>query len=92
MNEPKPINDGGPAFPMAYNETTASYSPQGMSLRDYFAGQVLNGKLSNPAHTHSMKRRTKSNEYKARKFAEYQATRAYQIADAMIAERNKNAN
>lgn len=40
MTEPK---DGGPAFPMA------SVPPQqGMTLRDWFAGQALAGLLANP--------------------------------------------
>jgi hypothetical protein len=45
------INDGGPAFP-----STIQYFPddknaneeQGMTLRDWFAGQALAGMLANP--------------------------------------------
>lgn len=38
------INDGGPAFPnLGYNKE-ANYN--GMSLRDYFAGQALAGSLA----------------------------------------------
>jgi hypothetical protein len=35
------INDGGPAFPAPYNNDGV-----GMSLRDWFAGQALNGSLA----------------------------------------------
>ena len=65
-------NDGGPAFPC---EGFAAQHAPGMTLRDWFAGQVLaessiiNG--DNPEH------------------AAKTAHRAYAIADAMIAERKK---
>ncbi len=38
-----PINDGGPAFPECESGEFGPYIPkeQGMSLRDYFAGQAL---------------------------------------------------
>ena len=37
------INDGGPAFPMSYDNSLAYTYPshQGMTLRDWFAGQAL---------------------------------------------------
>ena len=36
----KEINDGGPAFPVAVDKLLVS---EGMSLRDWFAGQALAG-------------------------------------------------
>ncbi len=38
----KPINDGGPAFPVQsiYSEDHGTNS-RGMTLRDYFAGQAI---------------------------------------------------
>lgn len=40
------IDDGGPAFP---RNAELGYRPHdGMSLRDYFAGQALAGLLANP--------------------------------------------
>lgn len=46
-------NDGGPAFPGGYHPSTNESTPDdcypfydGMSLRDYFAGQVLAGIMS----------------------------------------------
>jgi hypothetical protein len=35
------MKDGGPAFPVYGSEKL--YTPEGMSLRDWFAGQVLAG-------------------------------------------------
>jgi len=44
-NEPKPIDDGGPAFPHHVYKFEMSMSKHGvfdgMSLRDYFAGVAL---------------------------------------------------
>lgn len=51
MSAPKPtINDGGPAFPIADSycpNGQVQYGHNGMTLRDYFAGQALAGMLSN---------------------------------------------
>jgi len=40
------INTGGEAFPLM--ETDSYYRQFGMTLRDWLAGQALNGLLSNP--------------------------------------------
>jgi hypothetical protein len=61
--------DGGPAFP----QDSDQYGPQGMSLRDWFAGQALARFASDPE--------TCSWDYKM------MAKAAYAQADAMIAER-----
>lgn len=66
-----PINDGGPAFPGeagedGYGNSRQAFSPsgerswinlnQGMSLRDWFAGQALNGLMMNYAdHDNNIK-------------------------------------
>lgn len=42
-----PINDGGPAFPAIGSETFPN-DPQGMSLRDWFAGQEQLCDFNNP--------------------------------------------
>lgn len=41
-------NDGGPAFPLAApeDEKSGPYFSTGMSLRDYFAGQMLAAAMS----------------------------------------------
>jgi len=61
------MNDGGPAFPIGDTDL------QGMSLRDYFAGQALNGLLLSPRIT----------------APPATAKLAYEYADAMLAERDK---
>lgn len=62
--------DGGPAFPKPY-----STGPNGMSLRDWFAGQALTS-VTNNAYS--------------REAASY-AKHAYELADAMLAARNAAA-
>jgi len=72
-------NDGGPAFP-----TGLEYAPkgfevsQGMTLRDYFAGQALMGILNNAGCFADMKDSDV-------------AENAYHAADAMLAAREKGA-
>lgn len=63
-----PINTGGPAFPIMY-------CSEGMTLRDYFAGQVMAGALQNYL--------TPKCRYTEREVA----SRAYRYADAMLAAR-----
>jgi hypothetical protein len=68
-------NDGGPAFPALYPVEDET-GRLGMSLRDWFAGQALAGILANPALV----------DVKAAKWV---ASYAYEIADTMLAERDK---
>ncbi len=81
--------DGGPAFPtkrerqMSEMDLGVNYSPDqmnihipGMSLRDWFAGMAMQGILSNPHESMSSDLLIVPKQ-------------AYQMADAMIAERNK---
>jgi hypothetical protein len=42
------INDGGPAFPQNDATVNRLNNIDGMSLRDYFAGQALMGSLACP--------------------------------------------
>jgi len=70
------INDGGPAFPM--NASTGDprdgvYCQNGMSLRDWFAGQALAGLLSGRGNTGDK--------------APNWANGSYAIADAMLKAR-----
>lgn len=70
-------DDGGAAFPSVVPEQ-GDYGPSGqifggMSLRDYFAGQVLAGILANPTA----------------EYTRGPTTAAYAIADLMLLERNK---
>lgn len=75
-------NDGGPAFPLSYTQQYGKDEGRqevygGMTLRDYFAGQALNGFLAC----------TQQGE-KIRDFSKV-AQEMYLLADAMIAEREK---
>lgn len=75
------VADGGQAFPAVIH----SLHVKGMSLRDYFAGQVihamLSGRVGPSFHT---------NGFINVEDAATAASNAYAIADAMIAERNKS--
>jgi hypothetical protein len=70
------INDGGPAFPVHPNMDNAEL--QGMSLRDWFAGQALAGICS------------LSDEMGNAQWTwQAAATSAYSMADAMLATRER---
>lgn len=79
------MNDGGPAFP-ALISADPKYTcvAPGMSLRDWFAGQALQGLLA------AVKRRdaTVTEEEMARIFSEV----SYKFAAAMLAERAKGTS
>lgn len=62
-------NDGGPAFPVPRDAPV-----DGMSLRDWFAGQALAGMLADASRSGSV---------------EHYVDDAYSIADSMLAERQK---
>lgn len=66
-------NNGGPAFPTVAGQTVYS---NGMSLRDWFAGQALAGIVANPARMGII---------------EEAASTAYAYADAMLAARQPDA-
>lgn len=69
------IDTGGPAFPTEseHQSGASRYHYEGMTLRDYFAAKALQGILSDP---------TVDN------MADCLAKIAYELADAMINERN----
>lgn len=69
--------DGGPAFPWREEDGAGGYCQHvGMSLRDWFAGQVLSGLHANPAINREA-------------FDDEVAAACYKMADAMLAERLK---
>jgi hypothetical protein len=76
------LDNGGPAFPTIAGHTVYS---NGMTLRDWFAGQALAGMATwtpaPPPHETSIPLPHRARELKAQW--------AYQMADAMIAERAK---
>lgn len=84
MNTPQP-NDGGPAFPIpdtVHANGQVQYGANGMSLRDWFAGQALQQFVDQRDHN------VWAHERSAAARAEM-ATAAYNIADAMIAARTQ---
>jgi len=74
-----PINDGGPAYPCQTNPLPGKLAnaPQGMTLRDYFAGQALNGYLASWEGTNAPDFFT----------PDHVAPLAYAYADAMLEAR-----
>lgn len=81
-----PIDDGGPAFPWQATDRcgnpTNNYS--GVSVRDYFAAKAMQSLLlrSQAAISACSKRYGEDP-------TDWVAATAYQLADAMIAEREK---
>ena len=77
------IKDGGPAFPRSATKGTSGTivreAQDGMTLRDWFAGQTLTGLLLGPGQL------GEAAQGDPAKAAEW----AYQQADAMLARRNK---
>lgn len=71
-------NDGGPAFPIPNPMSMQNYGYpiNGMTLRDYFAGQALAGFMANTRRPTTI--------------APDDAEWCYRIADAMLAEREKS--
>ena len=77
------INDGGPAFPVG----TGCYDNRhGMTLRDWFAGQALAGMGCRWDSIKASLGEDGDNPFEVRESISYEA---YKLADAMIAERNK---
>lgn len=78
--------DGGPAFPTVMSvevengDVLATKAVDGMSLRDYFAGQALVGMCANAVLA----------EHIGRKGHGELVDSAYVIADAMLKERAKS--
>lgn len=73
-----PIDDGGPAFPIpdtVHANGQVQYGANGMSLRDWFAGQAMQGMLANQALIDVF------GQYKG------MSVEAYGYADAMLAAR-----
>lgn len=85
-------NDGGPAFPQSVAQilgvaaNSSEFGLPGMSLRDYFAGQALVGCLAHERD--SFVRATKAHGVP---IAVAIATLTYEIADAMLAERERTS-
>lgn len=76
------IDWGGQAFPTEGGDNSGLYPDPGMSLRDWFAGQLaqaaVSGHISHYGHENHW-------------FAADIASHAYELADAMIAARKAGA-
>ncbi len=72
-------NDGGQAFPSGSVHGSTHVMRDGMTLRDYFAGQALGGFCATLS----------GSNLDVSWFEQHGAKAAYRVADAMIAERNK---
>lgn len=80
MSAPK---DGGPAFsvqPFTTNSHEWSDGSEGMSLRDWFAGQALIGSVLEDDRAEEIGKDGQT-------FAQISAWRAYRFADAMLEAR-----
>ena len=79
-------NDGGPAFPYRDEDGEGGFDQySGISMRDWFAGQIACGDASAGYEGGEWT----SNMEVLPKYAAIRAKVYYVIADAMIAERNK---
>ena len=78
------LPDGGPAYPRIANLSVEKMD--GMTLRDYFAGQVLAGISASPERLQALAEIACVQGQEARQVS---AAVAYQYADAMLEEREK---
>lgn len=87
-------NDGGPAFPVTASTgdpRDGVYCRDGMSLRDWFAGQALAGYARSLLTQYASDVLCKLNERHGVSTSDTIATMAYELSDAMLAERNKTS-
>lgn len=73
-------NDGGSAFPFHHDYADGYETSDGMSLRDYFAAKAMQALLR--VDTDNGRLRTRGDAIRTSLFA-------YDVADAMLAEREK---
>lgn len=74
------VKNGGSAFPNEGGEYSGLYADPGMSLRDWFAGQIASHTISGAAAAGSSVPASLMPEI---------AQAAYKMADAMLAERER---
>jgi hypothetical protein len=79
-------DDGGPAFPLDINDDVSGRVNVGMSLRDYFAAKAMQSMTAGPGARMVADR---DGRYDETNWAEVVAMNAYEIADAMLAHRQK---
>ncbi len=88
--------DGGPAFPIPDpfllkpgNETNMMRLASGMSLRDWFAGQVCAAQLTTTSADHSLANLDYREQVDGPTVAERIATISYRMADALLTARKE---
>lgn len=82
IDNPKAFSCATPSDAVFWNE--------GMDLRDYFAGQIVTGIISNSENAYAGAEPTNSALSTNSDFAEWIARTSYRVADAMLAERMKS--
>ena len=93
-------DEGGPAFPNTLIETKdgaitsgfEGYGLGGMSMRDYFAAKAMQAEMIttfSDATPDSAQEFVSVANRRGRTLFQHLACNAYEVADAMIAERNK---
>lgn len=86
-----PRNDGGPAFPFitwrSPDGMIGVRASDGMSLRDWFAGLAMQAAFAGPGARMVADR---DGRYDQTNWGEVVAANAYEMADAMLAEREKS--
>ena len=83
-----PSNDGGAAFPVVdgyHKDGRHRGGESGMTLRDYFAGQALNGMISGDAQPYISIKESADGIVQEGETA----SRAYRYADSMLAARER---
>ena len=84
------VNDGGSAFPVVASTgdpRDGVYCRDGMSLRDYFAGQAIAGVFACIVSTDACTALLKASASAGKSIEDLVAKSAYQFADAMLAAR-----
>lgn len=81
-------NDGGPAFPLAvsYNDSCDVYFNMGMTLRDWFAAKAMQGIYACPVQLYRADGTPMPDPLTSADIAKM----AYEEADALLAEREKD--
>ncbi len=85
-------DNGGPAFPRTVQNWNGHMEAfDGMSLRDWFAGQALAGIMANPERWRQIADDYKGGKKTYEQCSAANAVKAYSLADAMLAARQSDA-
>lgn len=87
MSSEKKIEDGGPAFPQHPESECVPKHMRGLSIRDYFAGQAMEGFCSANAVDYVVRNLGSLNRQNVLEALSVVANACYATADAMLAAR-----